>query len=239
MAELDAEHVEGHGVVAGAIGELEPGFGVDEAPDEPRRRHPVDAGPRPRHPPAPHEVPRIEGALRAPGRGARCCLRNLLHDLLQFGCPRRAEVGDGVDATPVVDEGPGRAVGGGRAGRTPRQALQQPAAARGQRPHVAPPRLSERRDDVVVAGRPGDLGQEHRGLAAEAGDFGHQPLQVLARLLAIGQHVGRLPDLHRADLLEPAPYPHPHARRAGRHLVEQHQPRRSGPCVSHETLVAH
>jgi hypothetical protein len=98
--------------------------------------------------------------------------------------------------------------------------------------------VAERRDDVVVSAGIGRRRRQHRRLAAQAGDLRGQPLQILARLIAVGQHVRRLADLHRADLLQPPPDPHPDARGPRRHLVEQHQPRRQRRCVSHATLVA-
>ena len=243
MAELDAEHVERHRVAVGPIGELEAGVRVDEAADQPRRRHPVDARPGPRHPAAAREVLAIARARRAP-RGGRCArgLRDLLHDhLLQFGGARRTEVGDGVHAAPLVDEGADGAVGRALSRCPPGQALQQPPPARRQRPHVLRPRLAEAGHDVLV--RPAGSGASASSTVA----WPPRPAISAASHSRSSRGCGWLgstyadwADLHRADLLEPAPHPDAHARRATRHRVEQDQPGqgRGGGRISHATLVA-
>jgi hypothetical protein len=69
-----------------------------------------------------------------------------------------------------------------------------------------------------------DVGDHHRGRAAEAGDLGADPFQVFAGLGGIRQDVDRVAERDGPEALEPAPDPHAQVGRPGGQLMDQDEP---------------
>ena len=86
---------------------------------------------------------------------------------------------------------------------------------------------------IAVNGR----GFEHADLAARRNDFFARPVEVLARLVRARQHVERIAQHDRADLLQPAPDPHPEIRRPRRQLMHQDQPAAVAARLSHRNVT--
>ena len=131
---------------------------------------------------------------------------------------RRQTLAEHVEQAP--DGRLPRAAGPARGVEPPRRPVRSPAPAPDTRPG-APPELL---DEGII--RPGvdAVGGEDAGVAAGALDLRLQPLEVLARRRRVGQHVDRLLDRHRAELLQPAPRAHPQVGRRRRQLVDEQQP---------------
>src|SRR6476620_5444646 len=83
--------------------------------------------------------------------------------------------------------------------------LEQPRSRGCERFVIARTSGPEQPDDVVVHRWIRRTYIEHRGLTALRLDLAPDPLEVLARLRAAGQHIRRIPQQHRAQALETTP----------------------------------
>ena len=224
VAEVHPEHVEGnpvarHGVPVGRKSEA--GLPVDEATDEPRRRHPVDAGSRPR---APTDIGRY-----ACGADDVVRAREAEADA-GAPAPRRCSSWSSSATTRSRPALPKKSTRSIAARRCRKPSIRRRAvggrrrSTRAARIHVALEiadqlgigvlsRAPEFFDQRIVRPRVDAIGREDRRLSPGGLDLGLQPFEVLARPRRVRQHVDRLLDDDGAELLEPAPGPDANVRR--------------------------
>lgn len=93
--------------------------------------------------------------------------------------------------------------------------------------------FAEGADDLPIRCAFNRAGEEDGRLAARGLDLLLEPLEVFMRSLVEGQHVDRVLDRHRPELLQLAPGAHAQVRRLGRQLVNQQNPILFRRAVSH------
>src|SRR5919198_773102 len=231
VRELGLEHVESELAALGTVSfsghELEPRVRVDDAPDQPGARDPIDVNALPGD-------PRAATKIFDPLTGS-CSDSSPTHPRLEAGeqtlrClpTRRAEEvdGDHFREAPVQ---PGdlcldlsapvfRNLG------TARDGISNSASFLRDLPVVRVTRGVEQRLDLVVP-KPVDEGSfAQRRIAAFPDDLAQDPFEVLASLVASRQHVDRVLDRDRPEGLEPSPDLHPEVRGLRRDLVDQQEP---------------
>ena len=86
------------------------------------------------------------------------------------------------------------------------------------------PRPPELLDQRIVGPGVDVVGGKHAGVAAGAFDFRLQPLEVLARVRRVGQHVDGLLERQAPELLQPPPRADAQVGRVRRELVDEQQP---------------
>ena len=229
MAEIGVEGVERNRVGSvGRVAEDERRLRIDEAADQPGRRHAVDAGPRPRQPDL---VLIVRGAIDGSGSWCHGCALSCVpfEARDEIGGAIASGRAEEVDASRLVEplaQAPqplhqlaawvrrGRALG----------ALERFRGVGGERFEVLTARGLKEVDDLALRRRIGRPRDEHRGLATAGGDLVLDPREVLACLGRVGQHVRGSLQRHGADALQPPPRLHARMRVPRRQGVEEQEP---------------
>jgi hypothetical protein len=231
MTELDAKHVERNPVRWNRVairGEGKPCFAIDEAPDQPGRRHAIDAWAWTSDPELTTvRALRVSHLRRRTSVRRRACtvfdLFNEGDDAVAAGAAEEVDVFDrGEPLTQLLHRPPRRhALRSARAGAGPPQHFFGLTCEFGVGILARAAELFYQR--IVCPGING-VGDKNARLPTRTLDVRLQPLEVLASIRRIWQHVHGLLDGKRTDLLQASPRPDTEIRGMRRKLMHQHEP---------------
>jgi len=244
MAELGLERIERNG--AGCCRrqpEHESCLRVDEAPNQPRGRHPVDARLWPRHPYFVAIVRRVHGR-RSRGRHRSSPSREVIQFVQERGelvtsgrfheVNRRSFLEPLAQSAQALRELPA----GTLSGSLPRKPYELAGICL-ELFEIAAARGAKGRDDLVLGGRVGRPGDEHHRLPPAADDLLLDPLEVFPGFRRGRQEIGGVLQQNRTRALQAAPRLDPCVGPLRGQKKQQAEPITSGcsSCIDHILLT--